>query len=128
MGLFGAYLSEMCQLLWQGAFYTYAPTVLVIPSFALQEFKVSCQQLSPASHSVFAADHLGLSPASFALLLPKDMYDGASKLLSALYMCDCCRVVATITCRLSSHTAYTYDGLLTRDRPIADVTKACSIG
>ena len=78
MSLFGAYLSEMCQFVWQGAFSTYAPTVLVIPSFALQEFKVSCKQCSPSLDSVFAADHPGLVLAgSFALLLPEDTYDGA---------------------------------------------------
>ena len=40
LGLFGAYISVMSQFLWQGAFSAYSPTVLVIPSSTLQDFKV----------------------------------------------------------------------------------------
>ncbi|DBB03207.1 TPA: hypothetical protein ACH3X1_013294 [Trebouxia sp. C0004] len=39
LGLFGAYISVMCQVLWQGAFSAYPPTVLVIPLPTLQDFK-----------------------------------------------------------------------------------------
>ncbi|DBA89450.1 TPA: hypothetical protein ACH3X1_004081 [Trebouxia sp. C0004] len=39
LGLFGAYIIVMFQFLWQGAFSAYPPTVLVIPSPTLQDFK-----------------------------------------------------------------------------------------
>lgn len=39
LGLFGAYISVMSQFLWQGAFSAHSPTVLVIPSSTLQDFK-----------------------------------------------------------------------------------------
>ena len=43
VGMLTTYLTVACQLLWQGAYSKYYPTVLVIPSSTLQDFKVRTQ-------------------------------------------------------------------------------------
>lgn len=77
LGMLGTYISVAWQLMWQGAYSKYHPTVLVIPSNTLQDFKDRINSLALSGPHRLSANDLLCAMLWHVVCLVRDRSDSA---------------------------------------------------